>query len=70
MTLVNREDVVATLLDIARIARERTVAKFAEVECGAETRRRLDREIATALDQLDAMVECRIGELRGTAGHA
>ena len=31
MTLVYREDVIAALQDIARIARERTVAKFADL---------------------------------------
>jgi len=70
MTLVYKDDVIAALLDIARTARGRTVARFAEVECDAATRRRLDQEIATACDQLDAMVERKVGELRGTAGHA
>ena len=67
---VRRVDVIAALQDIARVAREKTVARFAEVQCDAATRRRLDQEIATACDQLDAMVERKVGELRGTAGHA
>jgi hypothetical protein len=62
--------VIAALEDIARIAREKTVRRFADVRCDAATRRRLDHDLATALDQFDAMVERRIGELRGTAGHA
>jgi hypothetical protein len=70
MTRVYKEDVIAALQDIARVAREKTVARFAEVQCDAATRRRLDQEIATACDQLDAMVERKVGELRGTAGHA
>ena len=69
MTLVYKDDVIATLLDIARTARGRTVAKFAEVECDAATRRRLDQEIATALDQVDAMVERKVAEWRGVGGH-
>jgi len=68
MTLVYREDVIAALQDIARTARGRTVAKFAEVECDAATRQRLDQEIATALDQFDAVVERRIMELRRVVG--
>ena len=67
---VRREDVIAALQDIARVAREKTTARFAEVQCDAGTRQRLDSEIATSLDQLDAMVERKVGELRGTAGHA
>ena len=70
MTRVYKEDVIAALQDIARVAREKTTAQFAEVQCDAATRRRLDQEIATACDQLDAMVERKVGELRGTAGHA
>ena len=70
MTLVYKDDVIAALLDIARTARGRTVAKFAEVECDAATRQRLDREIATALDQFEAVVERRIVELRRVAGYA
>jgi hypothetical protein len=70
MTLVSKEAVIAALQDIARVAREKTTARFAEVQCDAGTRQRLDSEIATSLDQLDAMVERKVGELRGTAGHA
>jgi len=68
--MVYKHDVIAALQDIARIARERTAARFADVQCNAAMRRRLDQEIATACDQLDAMVERKVGELRGTAGHA
>jgi hypothetical protein len=70
MTLVHREDVIAALLDIARQARQKTTERFAQVRCDARTRKRLDHDLATALDQLDAMVERKVGELRGTAGHA
>jgi hypothetical protein len=71
MTLVSKDAVIAALLDIARLARERMMVKFAELDhLDAATRRKLEREIATALDQLDAMVERMVGELRGTAGHA
>jgi hypothetical protein len=70
MTLVHREDVIAALQDMARIAREKTVARFADVECDARTRRRLDHDLTTALAQFDAVVEKRIMELRGTGGHA
>ena len=69
MTLVYKDDVIAALQDIARTARGRMVARFAEVECDAATRRRLDQEIATALDQLDAMVERKVAEWRGFGGH-
>jgi hypothetical protein len=70
MTLVYKDDVIATLQDIARIAREKTTARFAEVQCDARTRRRLDHDLATALAQFDAVVERRIAELRGTGGNA
>jgi hypothetical protein len=53
--IVYKDDVIAALQDIARIARERTAVRFAQVECDAATRQRLDREIATAFDQFDAM---------------
>jgi hypothetical protein len=69
MTLVYKDDVIAALQDIARVAREKTVARFADVQCDAATRKRLDAEIAAACAQLDAMVERKVGELRGTAGH-
>jgi hypothetical protein len=70
MTLVHRDDLIAALQDIARVAREKTIARFADVRCDAATRKRLDHDLATALDQFDAMVERRIAELDGTAGHA
>ena len=70
MRLVYREDVIAALQDIARIARERTVAKFAELDVDAATRKRLDHDVANALDVLDAEIERRIMRLRGTGGHA
>ena len=41
---VRRVDVIAALQDIARVAREKTVARFADVQCDAATRRRLDQE--------------------------
>jgi hypothetical protein len=69
MTLIYKEDLIATLQDIARTARERTLARFADVKCDAATRRRRDQEIATALDQLDAMVERKVAEWRGVGGH-
>ena len=59
MTLVYKDDVIAALQDIARVAREKTVARFADVQCDAATRKRLDAEI-----------ERRIMRLRGTGGHA
>jgi hypothetical protein len=63
MTLVYKEDVITVLLDFARITREKTVARFAEIQCDARTRRGLEWDLATALDQFDAMVERRIMEL-------
>lgn len=68
--IVYKDDVIAALQDIARIARERTVAKFAELDVDAATRKRLDHDVANALDVLDAEIERRIMRLRGTGGHA
>jgi hypothetical protein len=70
VTKVSKDAVIATLLDVARIAREQTVARFAEVNCDARTRKRLDHDLAHALAQLDAIVERKVAEIRGTAGHA
>jgi hypothetical protein len=70
MTKVHREDLIAALLDIAKVAREKATARFAQIECDARTRKRLDHDLATALDQFEAVVERQIMELRGTAGHA
>jgi hypothetical protein len=68
--LIHRDDLIAALQDIAKAAREKTIARFAEVQCDAATRRRLDHDLATALDQFDAVIERQIAELDGTAGHA
>jgi hypothetical protein len=65
MTLVHREDLIAALLDMARQAREKTVAKFADVRCDAATRKRLDHDLECALAQFDAVIEKKIMRLRG-----
>jgi hypothetical protein len=69
VTMVHKEDLIAVMRDIARLARRRTLERFAEMPCSPATRRRLDFELSVALDQFDRQVENRIRELRGP-GHA
>jgi hypothetical protein len=69
--MIRTEDLIETLRSCARLARAKTVERFAAMPCDARTRRKLDREIAAVLDAFDDAVARKVAELRaGTGGRA
>jgi hypothetical protein len=64
------DDAIAQLerfSDLARAELDRLPAEFGPLD--AETRLRLDAELAALLEKLDAVILRELGRLRGVAGH-